>query len=709
MASQAVDVIEEEAQQALTLVDILSYEGNIADFLDDTELTRIGQRVVEDVEIDEASRGDWLKRMDTALKAALQVKENKTFPWPKAANVKYPLLTVAAIQFQARAYPAIVDGSNLVKGRVLGPDPDGVKRDRADRIAQHMTWQLLYRMPDWEEETDKLLLMLPIVGCVFRKTWYDSVEQCNRSEIVSAEDFVINDCAKSIESAPRYTHILRYYPYEAREFILSGQWREIRLESEDDGNDEDALIDFYEQHRYVDLDGDGYPEPYVITTTTKGEIARIRPCFGVEDVKVRNLADQTSIPLSKLLEAQRPDLAGPIVKIERSQYFTKYSFIPSPDGSFYDIGFGALLGDLSATVDTLLNQMLDAATLQNAGGGFVGSGINIRGGNFRFGIGEWKRVDTTGGPLKDNFMAMPAPGPSPVSFNLLQMLITAAKEITAASDALTGGGPGTEQPTTLLARIEQAQKVISGILKRVHRSFGQDLRILRRLNRDYLDEEEYFQLNDAENPSQVSREDYQDDDLDVIPVSDPGQVSDMQKMARAQALFGTFNGDPLINQQLIRRDMLQALGAQDIQAYFKVPPPQPDPKAVADADKAATDKIAKTAAARASDAQSANTFMDAATKALTIGLTNDAADFAAAANSLTEGMNEDPNTPAGPGDIPGMAGEPGDGGILPVPGGPGGPVAGELGDGSGGVGLPGSAGAGGGPVPPLVPDVQGSA
>jgi chaperonin GroES len=113
------------------------------------------------------------------LDMAMQVRETKNFPWPNASNVKFPLLTVAAIQFQARAYPAIVDGSNLVKGRVLGPDPQGEKRERADRIGAHMTWQLLYRMPGWEEETDRLLLMLPIVGCVFRKTYFDSIANSN--------------------------------------------------------------------------------------------------------------------------------------------------------------------------------------------------------------------------------------------------------------------------------------------------------------------------------------------------------------------------------------------------------------------------------------------------------------------------------------------------------------------------------------------------
>jgi chaperonin GroES len=197
----------------------------------------------------------------------------KTFPWPKAANIKFPLLTVASIQFQARAYPAIVDGSNLVKGRVLGRDQDGSKRERADRIGQHMTWQLLYRMADWEEDTDKLLLMLPITGCVFRKTYYDPIAGTNRSDMITADDFVVDYWAKSLDRAPRYTHILHRYPYEVRANFAADLWRKVQFSQEPESSDDvEGLIDFYEQHRMIDLDGDGIPEPYVVTTTTEGRL-----------------------------------------------------------------------------------------------------------------------------------------------------------------------------------------------------------------------------------------------------------------------------------------------------------------------------------------------------------------------------------------------------------------------------------------------------
>lgn len=622
-----------ELRATLDLQTILSSQ-NLAELLDQPTLNKIGQNVIRDVEIDESSRGDWLERYERSLDVAMQVKKPKTFPWPRASNVKYPLLTVASIQFQARAYPAIVDGSNLVKGRVLGPDPDGKKRARAERIGQHMTWQLLYKMPAWEEDTDQLLLILPIVGCMFRKSYYDSIENANRSETVTAEDFVINYWAKSIETAPRYTQVLHYYPYEAQEFMFAGQWVKVPVEGDDTGEDDQALVDFYEQHRCIDLDDDGYPEHYVVTCTKEGEVARIVPCFGVEDITVEGQGETAR--LSKVIEAgkQNPqiwDMVGKIVRIERRQYFTKYGFIPAPDGSFYDIGFGTLLDDLTETIDTTLNQMIDAGALQNAGGGLIGSGVNVRGGNFRITIGELKRVDAPGGPLKDNIVMFEHKGPSAVLYQLLELLIQAAKDITSVQDIMTGDSPGQNTPaTTVLAQIEQAQKVMTGIFKRIWRAFGQELRILRRLNRDYLDEEEYFQLNDSD-AVQIGRQDYADEDLDVVPVADPTQASDMARITRAQAQFQMFNGDPLINQKLIREDMLQAMGSKDIPRYFNVPQPAPDPKLmlevgdhILDKQKAGTEHIKVSATA-------ADSLADAALKLAEVGLPDDAASLAAAA------------------------------------------------------------------------------
>lgn len=692
-----IDILEapvndlDTPENALTVLDFIEAE-NICDLLSDEEINRIGARCLQEFEYDLTSRNNeddpqcWEQRYDRYLDIAMQVRKAKTFPWPGAANIKFPALTTGAIQFQARAYPVIVDGSNLVKGRVLGDDPEGMKRARADRVGQHMTWQLLYETPGWEEDTDRLLLMLPIVGCVFRKTYYDEVSRRIETKLVTAKDFVINYWAQSIEAAPRFTEIQRFYPYEVIERIRSGVWRDIGRITEgrnEKDDSETAPVEFLSQHCRLDLDGDGYPEPYVVTLErSTGKVVRIVACYDADGVTIDTDGEGDDV----------------VVRIEQKQYFTKYGFIPSPDGSFYDIGFGALLDDITAAIDTTLNQLLDAGALQNAQGGFLGSGVNIRSGDIRIRLGEWKRVDVTGGTLRDNIVPLNLPGPSAVLFNLLQLLIDQTKAITSVQDVLTGGGVTSTTPaTTVLAQIEQATKVQTAIFKRIHRAFGNELRIRFGLNREFLDEQAYFNLTDT--PLEISRDDYEIQDIDVVPVSDPTMVNDAQRAARAQALL-PFNGDPLTNQVELRRRFWEGTGQPNIKALMTVPQPPtppPDPQLLLDTMKARNDRDESLAKISSDLANVAQTLAD-------LGLDQDAAVMAGTATRIGESIaapveTNDAADQAG-GDGP-VASNAGDGGVLPIPGEP--PLGPDAAMGSGIELGAGGAGAGGDPLQDLGP------
>ena len=168
--SQATD---EDQEQEERMIDQALQSKNIAESLSKEQLTTIGADCHYHFECDLESRKEWENNIDDWLKLAMQTREQKSFPWNKASNVKYPLISTAAMQFAARAYPSLVpsDGK-VVKGIVIGSDPDGKKQERADRIATYMSYQILHEMNDWEEDMDKMLMMLPIVGTVFKKTFY---------------------------------------------------------------------------------------------------------------------------------------------------------------------------------------------------------------------------------------------------------------------------------------------------------------------------------------------------------------------------------------------------------------------------------------------------------------------------------------------------------------------------------------------------------
>lgn len=532
---------------------------NIAPSLTKGQLNKIGAEVVRGYDADKQSRSEWEKQTKTAMDLALQVTEEKSFPWPKAANVKYPLITTAAIQFSARAYPAIVKGAEVVKGEVSGPDPDGSKKQRAERIGRHMSYQLLNQMEEWDEETDKLLLQMAIVGCAFRKSYFDKGLGRNCSEFIAAKH-VIYDHAVPFRKLRRITHELSLYKNDVVERVRAGLFEDIELGLPKGATeDEDGSYDFLEQHCWYDLDDDGYKEPYIVTVKkdTK-EVARIVTRFDAEGI---------------YLNPQ-----GEISKIDPVGYFTKYAFMPNPDGGSYDIGLGILLNPINESVNTVLNQMFDATTLQIAGGGFIGSGLKMKSGSVRFTMGEFKPVDNKGGSIRDNIYHMEHRGASPVMFQLLGLLIEAGKDISSVKDILTGEQQVNQTATTTMALIEQGQKVFSAIYKRVHRSLKEEFKKLFRLNKLYMEPEEYFKFQDAWEPILI--QDYQGDDTDVAPVSDPNLVSDAQHLTQAEAMMG-LKDDPMCNPIEIRRRYFTALKVENIDAVLMKQPPQmpEDPRA----------------------------------------------------------------------------------------------------------------------------------
>ena len=164
---------------------------NVAGLLSEEDRSKIAHEVIETYQMDLGSRAEWEERMKTALNLALQVAETKTFPWPNAANVKFPLITVAALQFHARAYSAMIPGPDIVKCQTFGEDPDGTKAARATRVSGHMSYQILEEDESWEDNHDRVLITVPIIGCAFKKSYFDSFLGHNVSENVLAKDLVI--------------------------------------------------------------------------------------------------------------------------------------------------------------------------------------------------------------------------------------------------------------------------------------------------------------------------------------------------------------------------------------------------------------------------------------------------------------------------------------------------------------------------------------
>jgi chaperonin GroES len=545
---------------------------NIVDLLEQKDLTTIGFRVINEFNLDKESRIQWEKRVENAMKLALQVSEAKSFPWTNASNIKFPLVTIAALQFHSRAYPALIPSDQVVKvdhDPSTNPDPRAVKEleDRNARVEKHMSYQLLRQDDNWESEMDKVLITVPIVGCAFKKTYWDFNEDHPVSENVLAKDFVVSYWTKNLKDCNRQSHIL----YLSANDVLSRQRRGIWCEDfklrpqqtiqEDDlsqaqdmaqgvyqpQSDPGTPFEFIEQHRWEDLDGDGFKEPYIITVhKDTRKVVRI----------VANYFDSSIKRNSK----------GEILTIKPESYFTKYSFIPSPDGGFYDIGFGILLGPLNESINTIINQLVDAGTMANTAGGFLSRGIKIRGGNYNFAPMEWKHVDSTGEDLAKGIYPLPVREPSQVLYTLLTTLVNYGERIVGSTDIMVGENVGQNTPAeTSRTMAEQGMKVFAGIFKRIYRGLNEEVRKVYRLNQLYLPD----QVNFA--GGAVLASDYQTDSTDLRPAADPHVVSDIQRIMQAETLKQTALMSPGFNVYKVMRRYLEALKIPNIEEVLPDP------------------------------------------------------------------------------------------------------------------------------------------
>ena len=504
---------------------------NLAEKLSQEDLDTLGREVVKSFEDDKRSRYDWEKRTEDSMKLALQVAEEKSFPWPNASNVKFPLITIAALQYHARAYPALISGTQVVKCRTVGDDKDGQDRNRARRIERHMSYQVLEEDENWEDQMDKVLITQPIIGCAFKKTYYDPIKKHNVSENILAKDLVVSYYTKSLDLAPRISHVLYLSQNDIYSRIVNDIYCDVELDNtkrqmqdglsiaqdkaqgvtEPSETDEDRPYEVIEQHRFIDLDGDGYQEPYIVVVDRDSkQVLRLVARFFASGVQFKG---------------------EEVLSITPENYFTKYPMIPSPDGGFYDLGFGSLLGPLNESINTLINQLIDAGTMSNTGGGFLARGIKLRGGTMGFTPGEYKPVDTTGDDLRKGIFPLPIKEPSQVLFTLLSLLINYGERIGGSVDILVGENPGQNTPAeTSRTMAEQGQKIFSGIFKRTYRSLKEEFKKLYRLNQLYFTEKISF--GDLE----VGPDDYTADSKNIRPAADPNMITDSQRLMQAQMI-----------------------------------------------------------------------------------------------------------------------------------------------------------------------------
>lgn len=555
------------------MVDIIDYIGlsNIMDKLDEEKINYIYSNCYEGYCNDVNNRQE---RNDTLLKAneiAMQVIKEKTYPWRGCANVKLPIITTGAIDFASKIYPAIMQDNEIVKCKTIDiSTEDKLKKlEAGERLSNYLNYQLTEKMPDWKENEDMLTYALPINGIMLKKVYYDVIEEEFRSDLIFPMNFFTPNETREIDKAERATHVyqmstediissLRYGVFagieedEIKTLLDNGDGgtdNEIVRQEDKTDSEKSNIWKVCEQHCWIDLDDDGYREPYIVTFIPNLErIVRITVRFDEEGIIRKN---------------------GKIVKIKPIPFFTKYSFLQSPDGSFYSLGLGELLLPINEAINTLTNQLLDAGKLNNMPAGLISKSAKIGQGDLTLSPGEFKVVNSFMGKIADQVMLLPTKEPSATLFELLKTLMASAKEIASIKDLTNTDFPSNSSVITTLSIIENGMSPFKAIYKRFHSALTKEIQLLSYWMKRYANMEEYAMISGK----LAVPQDF--DMLDIIiPVSDPSLVTSTQKMGRAQFL-GELLQNPVFDPQKVSIEMVSLMGINPMPLLAQ--PQEPDP------------------------------------------------------------------------------------------------------------------------------------
>lgn len=555
--------------------DSLEHSANIMDDLDEREQNELADQIIEWVDVDIESRKDWEGRMEQAMELmGLNNIPGDELPFDGASAVTHPLIGEAVVQFQSRAIEEVFPSEGPVKVKIVG-ESTMEKVEQADRVKNHMNYQILDQDRSYFWQVDSMLFYLPLGGSAFKKTYFDHVSQMVVSRFVKSPDFIVPYIATDLASSPRYTHRMFKNKSEMKKMFASGFWEGIDLpdvipfaadssgdrerEFQDEADDRtadvhptDSVYTVYECHVDLELESDehyGYdaPLPYIVTVERETR---------------------------KILSMRRNWKENDPLFIKR-MWFTHYKYLPGL--GFYGFGLLHMIGSVAEAASATLRALLDSAAFANMQGGFVSNDAKLKPGDNHITPGVYREVNMSAEELARAFYTPPFKEPSQALAKLFEFLTDAGKSFSSSTEVMTGDASNTGPVGTTIALIEQGSKPFSAIHRRLHMAAAEEFKLRAELNYEFLPDQYPYKVEDAE--SVVMRNDY-DGRVDVIPISDPNIFSSTQRIAQGQALIELSDSHPdLYNKMECHERFLKAIRIPDPEGVLQKaqPPVREDP------------------------------------------------------------------------------------------------------------------------------------
>ena len=542
--------------------DIEEWYGNMASDMEEEDLQEIAATVIDNYRADKDSRADWESMFERGFDLLGLKIEDTSEPFEGACTAVHPMLIESAVKFQSKAIQEMFPANGPVRTQILGKQTPE-RQQQSNRVKDFMNYQVTEQMPEYFDETERMLFHLPLIGSAFKKVYYDANLKRPVSEFIPIDQFYVSYYASNLNKADRYTHVIYRSPVDLARDMRTGIYEDVDLPEASNPNptslsekmdtilglsvteDSDPQYTLLEQHCYLEIEED-YALPYIVTVEEQSQkVLSIRRNYKKNDKNQ-----------------------------EKVSHFVHYRFVPG--FGFYGFGLMHFLGNLTMTATAAMRSLVDAGQFANLPGGFKAKGVRLVGDNEPISPGEFKEIEATGVDLSKAIIPLPYKEPSSTLFQMLGFVTAAGQKFADSTEQIVSDAASYGPVGTTMALLEASSKFFSSIHKRLHKSQKEEFKILARIDYEYLPSEYPYEVPYAE--QSVFKKDF-DGRVDVIPVSDPNIPSNAHRMMLAQMALQMAQQSPpgMFNIEELNRTILNAANMPNIEQIL---PPKKKPQAM---------------------------------------------------------------------------------------------------------------------------------
>ena len=558
---------------------------NLVDDIDQLELNRIAMDLMRGIQDDIDSRKEWIEDRAQGIKLlGLKIEipglagASDGAPVEGMSKVRHPLLLEAVLRFQANARGELLPADGPTKVRNDNNNSTTLDDRLADALEVDMNHYLTATAKEYYPDTDRMLFMLGFGGTSFKKVYFCPLRSRPVSESVDADDLIVNNSATDLSNAKRITHRIYMKPSTVKRMQILGVYADIDLStpaapqldsvqreqlsqqgiSPDSYNPDDRDREIYEC--YCELDIAGFEHKH------KGKLTGLEIPYRV----TLDVSSKRILSIVRNYDEDQKDLPEP------RKAFVKYTFVPGM--GFYDIGLLHILGNTTNAVTAAWRELLDAGMYNNFPGFLMAdTGARQNTNIFRVPPGGGALVKTGGMPISQAIMPLPYKEPSGALMNLVNNMVETGQRVGGTAEMQVAEGRADAPVGTTLAMIEQAQKLLNSVHKRLHSAQSEELDMLLDCFKEHPDS--FWQRNRRpaypwdEKTFMQAVEDY-----DLVPQADPNTASQMQRLMKVIALKQLQAQNPgMYDPIAIDIAAIQAIGWSNPQQFMAPPEAQGKP------------------------------------------------------------------------------------------------------------------------------------